>query len=230
MRNFENMIQIAGVRDMAEARMLVAAGVTHLGFPLRLAFHREDLTDSEAAAIVASLSPPVEAVLITYLQQADPVVRLSSQLGVRIVQLHGEISLAELSRLRHAAPELAVIKSLIVKENQLERLKREVSSYAPLVDAFISDSWDPTTGARGATGRVHDWTVSRQLVDGSPKPLILAGGLRPENVRKAILEVRPAGVDAHTGVEGPDGRKDEKRVRAFVAEAQAAFRELQSVS
>jgi phosphoribosylanthranilate isomerase len=73
---------------------------------------------------------------------------------------------------------------------------------------------------------VHDWKISRLLADCSPKPLILAGGLGPENVRQAILEVRPAGVDSHTGVEGPDGRKDEGRVRAFVTEARAAFREL----
>jgi len=99
-------------------------------------------------------------------------------------------------------------------------------NYAPLVDAFITDSWDPATGACGATGRVHDWDVSRQLAELSPKPLILAGGLGPENVRQAIIQVRPAGVDAHTGVERPDGRKDEKRVRSFVEEARAAFWEL----
>ncbi len=229
MRNFEKMIQIAGVRDLVEAQMLAGAGATHLGFPLRLAFHREDLSDSEAAAIIARLNPPVEAVLITYLQEADSVAGLCRRLGVRIVQLHGEISLAELSRLRQVAPELAIIKSLIVKENSLENLIAEVLRYSPLVDAFITDSWDPSTGACGATGRVHDWSVSRRLVNLSPKPLILAGGLRPENVRRAVLQVRPAGVDSHTGVEGPDGRKDEKLVRAFVAEAMAAFGELNSV-
>ena len=55
---------------------------------------------------------------------------------------------------------------------------------------------------------------------------MLAGGLHPENVRRAIAHVRPAGVDAHTGVEGPDGRKDTERVRAFVMEALSAFSDL----
>jgi phosphoribosylanthranilate isomerase len=226
MKTFGKMIQIAGVMDMAEARLLAAAGVTHLGFPLRLPVHREDLSDAEAAAIIARLSPSVGAVLITYLDEARDVAGLCRRLGVRIVQLHGEISPAEVLRLRRIAPELAVIKSVIVKDSHLGKVGAEVLNYAPLVDAFITDSWDPATGACGATGRVHDWDVSRQLAELSPKPLILAGGLGPENVRQAIIQVRPAGVDAHTGVERPDGRKDEKRVRSFVEEARAAFREL----
>jgi len=229
MQNLKTMIQVAGVRDETEARMLVAAGVTHLGFPLRLAVHREDLSDSQAAAIIALLKPPVEAVLITYLHEAGPVERLCRTLGVRIVQLHGDISPWELSRLRHSAPELAVIKSLIVQGNNKEELLADLSLYSPLVDAFITDTWDPETGACGATGTVHDWTISRLLADSSSKPLILAGGLGPENVRKAILQVRPAGVDAHTGVEGLDGRKDEDRVRAFVAEARAAFQAVEAL-
>lgn len=226
MHNFRQMIQIAGVKDPAEARMLVSAGVTHLGFPLRLAVHREDLSDREAAEIISLLKPPVEAVLITYLNEADAVRRLCRTLGVRMVQLHGDIATAELSRLRQSAPEVAVIKSLIVRGKDTGELFAALCRYQPLVDAFITDTWDPETGACGATGKVHDWSVSRALVENSSKPVILAGGLGPENVRQAILEVRPAGVDSHTGVEGPDGRKDFGRVRTFVAEARAAFQEV----
>jgi phosphoribosylanthranilate isomerase len=65
--------------------------------------------------------------------------------------------------------------------------------------------------------------VSRTLVRICPRPVILAGGLSPENVRRAILEVRPAGVDVHTGIEGPDGRKDRALSRRFVREVQAGF-------
>ena len=91
------------------------------------------------------------------------------------------------------------------------------------MDAFITDSFDPDTGAIGATGKVHDWQVSARLVDLSPRPVILAGGLNPDNVRNAIIQVRPAGVDVHTGIEGSDGRKRRDLVERFVAEAQAGF-------
>jgi phosphoribosylanthranilate isomerase len=71
---------------------------------------------------------------------------------------------------------------------------------------------------------VHDWDVSRRLVEMSVPPVILAGGLDPGNVRRAILEVRPSGVDSHTGVEDDAGRKSPDKVKAFVAEAEAGFR------
>lgn len=88
---------------------------------------------------------------------------------------------------------------------------------------FITDTFAPETGASGATGRTHDWLVSRRLVTLSERPVILAGGLTPGNVRRAILEVQPAGVDVHTGVEDTSGRKSGEKVTAFVAEARAGF-------
>ena len=102
-------------------------------------------------------------------------------------------------------------------------LEAEVTAFAPHVDGFITDTFDPATGASGATGKTHDRAVSRRLVELSPRPVILAGGLTPENVGRAIRTVRPAGVDVHTGVEDRNGRKDPRRVRAFVAEAEEAF-------
>ncbi|MBP1686761.1 MAG: phosphoribosylanthranilate isomerase, partial [Deltaproteobacteria bacterium] len=92
-----------------------------------------------------------------------------------------------------------------------------------VVDAFILDTFDPQTGAAGATGKTHDWRFSRRRVERSQRPVILAGGLTPENARRAILEVQPAGVDAHTGVEDARGRKSRDKVERFLSEAQAAF-------
>jgi phosphoribosylanthranilate isomerase len=94
------------------------------------------------------------------------------------------------------------------------------------VDAFITDTFDPETGASGATGKTHDWEVSRKLVKMSARPVILAGGLNPANVRQAIYAVNPAGVDAHGGVEHPDGKKDRELVDTFVREATDAFASL----
>jgi phosphoribosylanthranilate isomerase len=116
-----------------------------------------------------------------------------------------------------------VLKSLIVTDSSTGQLAGEIHEFGSLVDAFITDTKDPATGAIGATGKVHDWAVSRALVDLSPVPVILAGGLNPGNIATAIDTVRPAGVDVHTGVEGPDGRKDPDLVRQFLARARNAF-------
>ena len=219
----KNAVQIAGIIDGREASMLVRAGVDFLGFPLRTFPHREDLSEDEAARIVARLESPAEAVLITYLGRAFEIRDLAAKLGTRRVQLHGDMSTAELRALREAAPGLFVMKSLIVSKDNLPELAEALQAQEPLVDAFITDTFDPATGARGATGKTHDWAVSRRIVEMSPRPVMLAGGLRPGNVKEAIRRVRPAGVDAHTGVEGPDGRKDEAKVRAFVGAAKEAF-------
>ena len=217
------IVQIAGVADRAEAMMLVEAGVHQIGFPLGLTVHKEDMPAEDAAKIIRLLKPPASAVLITYLNMAEQILDLCRKIGAHKVQLHGAITLAEIVRLKSLAPDLTVIKSLIVEDNNLTELKSSVAALGPHCDAFITDTYDPTTGACGATGRTHDWDISRRLCDISPRPVMLAGGLNPENVRKAIAHVRPAGVDAHTGVEGPDGRKDAVLVRAFVREALAAF-------
>lgn len=203
--------------------MLIAAGVDWLGFPLRLTSHKEDLLEAEAAQIIKSLRPPHEGVLITYLNKADEIITLCHSLGTGKVQIHGEITLDQLKAVKVLDSSLFVIKSLVVRDNNQNALEDEVHSFSPNIDAFITDTYDPASGAWGATGKTHDWQVSRRLVEISPRPVILAGGLGPENVARAITEVRPAAVDAHTGVEGPDGRKDLQLVRAFVEQARAAF-------
>lgn len=207
--------------------MLVECGVDHLGFPLRLPVHQEDLSTEEAGRIMRSLPAPARGVLITYLDKAAEIDSLCRQLGASAVQLHGAIAPRELFRLRALAPRIGVIKSLIVRGDNLAALLQEIRDLAPCVDAFITDTFDPETGATGATGKTHDWGISRALVERARRPLILAGGLAPENVRQAILQVRPAGVDVHTGVEGEDGRKSRARVQAFVAAARAGFAALE---
>jgi len=225
----DNSIQIAGVIDAAEAQMLQQCGVRYLGFPLRLTVHREDLTESEAAMIIKSLVPPVSGVLITYLDEANEIAAFCHALGARIVQLHGEIDRDELKRLKTLDPTLTVIKSLVVGMYDDKTLEAMVSKLSPSVNAFITDTFDPKTGALGATGKTHDWSVSRRLVELSDRPVILAGGLTPENVKRAILEVRPAGVDSHTGVEDSTGRKSREKVQKFLSEAYEAFQLVKSM-
>lgn len=220
-------IQVAGVHDPGEALALVRAGVDSVGLPLRLAVHAEDCGEAEAARIVAALPPDVLAVCITYATDPDEAAALCAALGVGGIQLHADLEPAALARLRALRPDLYVIKSLIVPPNPgpdgLRKLEDQAAALAPHCDALLTDTADPASGATGATGKTHDWAVSRRLAELSPRPLILAGGLHPGNVREAVLAVGPAGVDAHTGLEGPDGRKDPALVAAFVAEARAGF-------
>lgn len=217
------LIQIAGVMDQAEAELLQQCGIKYLGFPLHLPVHREDLTEQQAAEIIQRLRPPVLGVLITYLDDARGIADCCRALGVRIVQLHGDVNALELETLKKLDPGLIVIKSLIVGRHGIDTLEATMRELSPFVDAYLTDTFDPCTGASGATGKTHDWAISRRLVERSDRPVILAGGLTPDSVRAAIRQVRPAGVDAHTGVEDASGRKSREKVEKFVAEARAAF-------
>ena len=222
----KGLLHVAGVIDSAEAEMLIASGFEFLGFPLVLDHHEEDLSVKDASAIVAKFGDRSTFFVITYLSTASEIVDLCRELGVSMVQLHGAVSVIELQRLRSATPSLRVIKSLIVRGDNFKNLRDELARFAPLVDAFITDTFDPVTGARGATGKTHDWDISRKIVEISPIPVILAGGLNANNVGAAIAAVRPAGVDVHTGIEAVDGRKSPEKSRRFVSEASAAFANL----
>ena len=218
------IIQVAGVRNAAEAKMLIACGVKFLGFPLRLDVHSQDLSEAAAAKIIRNLPDGVTAVLITYLKTAREIAELSGKLGTAAVQIHGQIAPSEITELRKNTYDLQIIKSLVVHGDNFPELERMLKEFSPMVDAFITDTYDPQTGASGATGKTHDWEISRRLVKLSPKPVILAGGLNPGNIREAILKVKPAGVDVHTGVENQTGRKDPELVRRFISRAQSGFR------
>jgi phosphoribosylanthranilate isomerase len=226
-RGFSGLIQVAGVHDLAEARDMADAGVHALGLPLRLPVHTPDLSEPEAEALVAALPPALVPVLITYETRPRSLVGLARRLGVRHVQLHaalGKEGAATLARIKDLAPDFFLIKSLVVRgAAEQAALEAEMEACAPHVDAFITDTFDPASGATGATGQIHDWELSRRLVMLSPRPVILAGGLHPGNVAAAIAQVRPAGVDAHTGLEDVWGRKNPELLRAFAARAKEAF-------
>ncbi len=85
-------IQVAGIIDSAEAQMIIESGATHLGFPLRLAIHKEDISEEAAGRIIRTLKPPYFGVLITYLKKADDILNLCRWLGARKVQLHADIT------------------------------------------------------------------------------------------------------------------------------------------
>lgn len=244
-------IQVAGVRDAAEARLLDRLGVDLIGFPLRLDVHTPDLSEAEAAEVIRQAGIAGKTVVITY--EADPaqVAALCRKLGARLAQLHGPLPPEACRRIKELDPGLGLMKSIVVGRDGrgdvlgvgalnsggpsngelagMSRLAVMLADYAPFVDAFITDTFDPRTGASGATGRTHDWAVSRALAEAAEaldRPLMLAGGLNPDNVAEAIRVVRPWGVDAHTGLEDASGSKNPDKVRRFVENARAAFKAL----
>ena len=174
--------------------------------------------------MIEALPAHAEAVLVTHLLDPGRVAGLAAAVGPRAVQVHGDMALADVRRLRALAPGARLIKAVHVTGG--DALGRALG-FAADVDALLLDT--RTADRLGGTGRTHDWSVSARIAAAvSPVPVYLAGGLQPENVGEAVERVRPAGVDANSGVEDAAGRKDAAKMRAYVAHARAALGRLRA--
>jgi phosphoribosylanthranilate isomerase len=102
-----------------------------------------------------------------------------------------------------------------------EGILQTLDAWQPYAERFVLDAYHPTL--LGGTGHTQDWLRAREVCARAPRPILLAGGLNPENVADAIRTARPAGVDVSSGVEAAPGRKDPAKVRAFIGNAKTAL-------
>lgn len=198
-------VKICGVTNEADALLSVAMGADALGFNFVPGSVRQ-ITPTVARDIVRRLPAGVMAVGVFRNEMPQRVVEIVGSAGLHAAQLHGNEGALDSSWIAERVP--TVIKAFRAGDPALDRLT-EFGAKLVLVDA-------PEPGS----GKVFDWSV----LDGRERglPLILAGGLHPENVARAIAAVRPWGVDVATGVESSPGRKDPTKVREFIANARAA--------
>jgi phosphoribosylanthranilate isomerase len=213
-------VKICGIRNGTEARAAAEAGATALGVLCGLTHDAADaVAPATARAILAARPAEVEGVLVTHLLDAEAIAALADSVGASAVQVHDALPPEGMVRLRALLPGRRLIKAVHVTG---EGAVGQARAWAPTADALLLDS--RTADRLGGTGQTHDWSISRRIVAAvAPKPVYLAGGLRPENLAAAIAAVRPAGVDVNSGVEDSAGAKDPARLRAFVATARAAL-------
>lgn len=219
----KNAIQVAWVIDQAEADMLMSNWVEYLWFPLRLTVWKEDLSEEYAAEIAKTITWFHKPVIITYEDTAEKVLNFCEKMWIFVIQLHWKISLEEVKKIKESNPDIYIIKSLVVSGENTDELIQMVRELSEYVDAFITDTFDPKTWAEWATWKTHDWSISKKLVEISPKPVIIAWWLNPTNVKDAIIQIRPAWVDAHTWLEWKDWRKDPDKIAKFVQQAKDWF-------
>jgi phosphoribosylanthranilate isomerase len=206
-------VKICGNRTEEDIALAAELGADAVGLICGVRHRSEDALEPERAAKLLRAVPVfVNSVLVTHLITAEEVLRLHRIVPASCIQLHDAIPIAEVEAIRRAIPHIPLIKAVgVVDEGAIEAAHK----FEPHVDALLLDTH--SGGRIGGTGAVHDWSISRRIVAAVSKPVILAGGLRPENVLKAIEAVRPYGVDVNSGVEFPDGEKDPDRVRDFIA-------------
>ncbi len=196
------LIKICGLTRSDDAQRAVEAGATAIGMIFWPGSPRA-VTLEQAEAVTGAVGSDVLTVGVFVDATREQIDHVMRRVPLGAVQLHGNESAAFVDTV-----PWPVIKALAV------RAHGPLPDLAPWAGVrVLLDAHDPVR--RGGTGRTVDWARAAALA--ATRPVILAGGLTPENVAGVVMRVRPAGVDVSSGVERSPGVKDEKRVRALIA-------------
>jgi phosphoribosylanthranilate isomerase len=205
-------VKICGITNAADALAAVDAGANLLGFNFYAKSPRH-IIEAEAAKIRPQLPKRVKAVGIFVNALPADVIALRKSLKLDAAQLHGDESPETAAEIARSLP---VIKAFRVEPDfPLATLDEYPEAFAYLFDAALA-------GQYGGTGHATDWDAARRAA--LSHRIILAGGLKVENVAAAVRIVRPYAVDVASGVESEPGKKDRGRMREFIQEVRRAER------
>ena len=215
-------IKVCGITSLEDAVLCVEAGADALGF-IFVEKTPRFVTPEQVAPIVRALPPFVTPVGVFWDHPRGHVKAVAETCGLRALQFHGTESPEDL-----AGYDLPVIKTLklppasTVEGLPAYRLGEPVFArpFEPVASAFLLDS--AVRWSEGEAREPIEWRMVAMRVGETHRPLILSGGLTPENVARAVEIVRPYAVDVVSGVEARPGKKDPAKVRRFVAEARGA--------
>lgn len=220
------IVQIYTIQTVAEARAVAALGVDRIGVTPATRGLPGEISVSLATSIVDSIRDDAIVSALSVDTAPDVIVSMVEAVQPHVLHLcgpPGAVPPEEVAVLRGRLEGIEIMQAIAVVG---EEAVAAAIAYADVSDSLILDSVSPDIEGVGAAGVVHDWNTSRRIVESVDIPVILAGGLSPENVADAISAVGPWGVDSltHTNQPLPGGgfRKDLDAVAAFAAAARAA--------
>ena len=217
------IVQIYGITDLDDLRSLAELGLDHVGIVVDEGLGAWDAVDaSTARALAAAAAPWATVVGLSLHTEPERILATVEPLDPGIVHLARAESIPSdlLADLRRRISPARLMTTVPVRD---DAAAAEARRLAEVSDVLLLDTAHPRTGVVGASGHVHDWAISRRIVEAARVPVVLAGGLGPENVVAAIRAVRPSGVDSETRTSRADDRrrKDVDRVQRFVAAVRA---------
>ena len=199
-------VKVCGMTSLKDALDAVEGGADAVGFIFYKKSPRS-VTMKTVREIVLELPPFVDTVGVFVDETAEQINKIADYCNLDIIQLHGDESPTFCKKIRRK-----VIKAFRIKDMQSVK---KLSSFQ--VSGFLLDTF--SENLHGGTGKVFDWNLA--LPAKKFGPVIMAGGLTPNNVQQAVRQIRPYGVDVCSGVESEPGIKDHKKVRAFLKNANA---------
>jgi len=227
--------KICGNRNPEDLDYAIACGADAVGFITDVPVKSPRKIDSETAKDLIKRVPVfVDSVLVIMPEDLDSAVALIRKTRPTVVQIHNDLPDAELAKLASTVDPVKLIKTIAIPDGAgpeiADRVISRIHKLTGIADAILLDTSTSTTsrtgntstGARsGGTGKVHDWRISAEIVRRSRLPIILAGGLTPDNVSDAIRKVCPYAVDTASGVE-TDKRRDYDKVKRFIGKCAKA--------
>ncbi len=206
-------IKICCIASEEEAGLAISFGAAALGLVADMPSGPGPIADDLIRSIARSVPPPVATFLLTCRTRGGAIIAHHLRTLTSTVQLVDAPEADAIDTVRAVLPALKIVQVIHVRgEGSIDEALRAAAK----VDALLLDSGNPDLAVKelGGTGRVHDWRLSRRIVEQSKVPVYLAGGLNVGNVREAIDMVQPFGVDLCGGVRSA-GRLDPRKLEAF---------------
>lgn len=208
-------VKVCCIASVEEAHLAANAGADVLGLVSAMPSGPGPIPEDAIARIAREMRGRRETWLLTSLTDPQAIADQWLRCGTTGIQLTDSLPGDGLRRLRALLPATLLVQVVHVTG---PASVEEALEAAEVADALLLDSGNPALSVKelGGTGRVHDWQVSAEIVRRCPRPVFLAGGLRPDNVAEAVRQVAPAGIDLCSGVR-TEGRLDPHKLHPFFA-------------
>ncbi|OKH41713.1 N-(5'-phosphoribosyl)anthranilate isomerase [Calothrix sp. HK-06] len=206
-------VKICCISSVEEAALAIQYGASAIGLVSEMPSGPGVISLELASKIAATIPPHIASFLLTSKQNALDIIEQQQYVGANTLQIVDRLTHGTYQDLREALLGINLVQVIHVND---EESISEALRVAPDVDAILLDSGNQNLPIKllGGTGRAHDWSISRRIVELVNKRVFLAGGLNPENVSGAVEQVRPHGLDICSGVR-TDNKLDERKLEAF---------------
>ena len=209
-------IKICCIANIEEAQLAIKYGASAIGLVGNMPSGPGIISDEMIYSIAKNIQPHIDTFLLTSETDAKNIINHHKKTNTNTIQLVDSVSAETYKQVRKQIPQIKLIQVIHVIDH---RTIDEALKISEIVDAILLDSGNPKLKIKelGGTGRTHNWDISKEIVKQSKKPVFLAGGLNPGNVRKAIDYVKPYGVDICSGVRTNE-KLDQKKLQLFFNE------------
>lgn len=206
-------VKICCISSVEEAKLAIKHGASAVGLVSEMPGGPGPIPEKLIEEIAAIIPPGISSFLLTSKQDVNSIIEQQKRTKVNTIQIVDKLLYGSHTDLKRALPGISIVQVIHV---QGEESIREALDVSPFVNAILLDSGNQSLKIKelGGTGRIHNWEISKRIVENVNIPVFLAGGLKPENVIDAVKKVKPFGVDVCSGVR-TNGNLDEEKLQSF---------------